>query len=244
MRAIFAAISPPRMISASKPNPIPSNISDAAKAMARGTRSGRRPARRAAAKATTVSKVIPAEVALFPATPSGLAVSPSVVPNVPGANVAVAYKLNSLNKAEPEVGTGYSNDPMNTCDPLGFPRNTVFETRGLAFGTMGPDRIVVLHQYQRIWRYVWMDGQHQLPTKPPWVAYVARGGRLLPLSAWPITGEVLTIFCPTTPAKPAKAPPSTPTAPVADIVPMVTVPFSYALDEFKIVKGSATFDDT
>jgi hypothetical protein len=54
---------------------------------------------------------------------------------------------------------------MNTCDPLGFPRNTVFETRGLAFGTMGPDRIVVLHQYQRIWRYVWMDGKHELPTK-------------------------------------------------------------------------------
>jgi hypothetical protein len=25
---------------------------------------------------------------------------------------------------------------------------------------MGPDRIVVLHQYQRIWRYVWMDGKH------------------------------------------------------------------------------------
>ena len=74
-------------------------------------------------------------------------------------------KLFSLNKPETAVGTGFSNDPMNTCDPLGFPRNTVFETRGLAFGTMGPDRITVLHQYQRVWRYVWMDGKHQLPTK-------------------------------------------------------------------------------
>ena len=74
-------------------------------------------------------------------------------------------KLFSLNHPETAVGTGHSNDPMNTCDPLGFPRNTVFETRGLAFGTMGPDRIVVLHQYQRIWRYVWMDGKHTLPTK-------------------------------------------------------------------------------
>jgi len=26
-----------------------------------------------------------------------------------------------------------------------------------------PDRIAVLHQYQRIWRYVWMDGKHELP---------------------------------------------------------------------------------
>jgi len=65
-------------------------------------------------------------------------------------------KLFSLNKPETAVGTGHSNDPMNTCDPLGFPRNTVFETRGIAFATM-PDRIAVLHQYQRIWRYVWMD---------------------------------------------------------------------------------------
>ena len=72
-------------------------------------------------------------------------------------------KLFSLNKPETAVGTGYSNDPMNTCDPLGFPRNTVFETRGIAFATM-PDRIAVLHQYQRIWRYVWMDGR-ELPTK-------------------------------------------------------------------------------
>jgi len=73
-------------------------------------------------------------------------------------------RLFSLNKPETEVGTGHSNDPMNTCDPLGFPRNAVFETRGIAFATM-PDRIAVLHQYQRVWRYVWMDGQHELPTK-------------------------------------------------------------------------------
>ncbi len=73
-------------------------------------------------------------------------------------------KLFSLNKPETQVGTGHSNDPMNTCDPLGIPRNLVFETRGLAFATM-QDRIVVLHQYQRIWRYVWMDGYHELPTK-------------------------------------------------------------------------------
>jgi len=77
----------------------------------------------------------------------------------------LGQKLFALNKPETEVGTGHSNDPMNTCDPLGLPRNTVFETRGLAFGTMGPDKLVVLHQYQRIWRYVWMDGKHELPTK-------------------------------------------------------------------------------
>ena len=73
----------------------------------------------------------------------------------------LGQKLFSLNKPETAVGTGHSNDPMNTCDPLGVPRNLVFETRGLAFATM-PNRIAVLHQYQRIWRYVWMDGR-ELP---------------------------------------------------------------------------------
>ena len=74
-------------------------------------------------------------------------------------------KLNAQIKPETKVGTGNSNDPMNTCDPLGLPRNLAFETRGLAFATMGPDRIAVLHQYQRIWRYAWMDGKHELPKK-------------------------------------------------------------------------------
>ena len=41
-------------------------------------------------------------------------------------------KLDALILSEPKVGTGNSNDPMNTCDPLGIPRNLVFETRGLA----------------------------------------------------------------------------------------------------------------
>ena len=70
----------------------------------------------------------------------------------------LGQKLASFNKPETEVGTGLSNDPLNTCDPLGFPRNTVFGTRGVAFATM-QGRIAVLHQYQRIWRYVWMDGR-------------------------------------------------------------------------------------
>jgi hypothetical protein len=75
----------------------------------------------------------------------------------------LGQKLAALNHPETSVGTGFSNDPMNTCDPLGLPRNTVFETRGLAFATMG-DRIAILHQYQRIWRYAWMDGR-PLPAK-------------------------------------------------------------------------------
>ena len=77
----------------------------------------------------------------------------------------MGQKLNSLNKPEPEVGTGFSNDPMNTCDPWAFRETRCLKLEGSRSGRWGPIRIVVLHQYQRIWRYVWMDGKHELPTK-------------------------------------------------------------------------------
>jgi hypothetical protein len=83
-------------------------------------------------------------------------------------------KLFSLNKAESKFGTAGSNDPLNTCDPLGFPRNLVFETRGLAFATM-PGKVVVPHQYQKVWRDVWTDGR-ELPKNVD-----AKGG---PSTTW------------------------------------------------------------
>jgi hypothetical protein len=80
----------------------------------------------------------------------------------------------SLNKPEATFGTAGGNDPLKTCDPLGLPRNLVFETRGIAFSTM-PNKVVVLHQYQRIWRDIWTDGR-ELPKNVD-----AKGG---PESRW------------------------------------------------------------
>jgi len=51
-----------------------------------------------------------------------------------------------------------SNDPLNHCDPLGFPRNAVFELRGLSIGEM-PNRVLILSQYERAWREIWTDGR-------------------------------------------------------------------------------------
>jgi hypothetical protein len=70
----------------------------------------------------------------------------------------LGQKRFSLNKSEAKFGTAGSNDPLNVCDPLGFPRNAIFELRGIAFSTM-PGKIVILSQYQKIWRDVWMDGR-------------------------------------------------------------------------------------
>ena len=61
----------------------------------------------------------------------------------------------------PDPFSESSNDPWATCDPLGFPRSVTTETRGIGFAQM-PGRMVIMAQYGRIWRSVWMDGR-ELP---------------------------------------------------------------------------------
>jgi len=73
----------------------------------------------------------------------------------------LGQKLMAANKPESKFGTAHSTDPLNTCDPLGMPRSLLFETRGISFAQM-PGKIVILQQYQRVWRDVWMDGR-ELP---------------------------------------------------------------------------------
>ena len=74
----------------------------------------------------------------------------------------LGQQLMSANKPEPKFHIADTNDSFaRVCDPLGFPRNMIFEIRGITFATM-PDRIIVLNQYQRAWREVWMDGR-ELP---------------------------------------------------------------------------------
>jgi len=55
-----------------------------------------------------------------------------------------------------------SDDPLVTCDPLGMPRSVLHETRGVEF-MQGPDKVVLLQQYQRVFREAWTDGR-PLPT--------------------------------------------------------------------------------
>jgi len=74
-------------------------------------------------------------------------------------------QLFDAHKPEATYKVSGTNDPyFRTCDPMGFPRNMLFETRGVAFATM-VDRIVVLSQYQRVWREILMDGS-ALPKDP------------------------------------------------------------------------------
>jgi hypothetical protein len=62
-------------------------------------------------------------------------------------------------RAEPIAKT---NDPFVMCDPMGIPRGTVYETRGIAFEHV-PRKTLELFQYGKIWREIWTDGR-KLPT--------------------------------------------------------------------------------
>lgn len=89
----------------------------------------------------------------------------------------LGQKLFSMRKTEKKDGWANANDPWKTCDPFGVPRSAVNEIRGLSFSAM-PNKIVVLHQYNRVWREAWMDGRalpKNVGTKggpdPTWYGY-------------------------------------------------------------------------
>ena len=70
--------------------------------------------------------------------------------------------LFSANKSLGDYSPAATNDPfVRTCDPLGFPRAAIDEIRGVSFARTA-DRIVVLYQFQQVWREIWMDGR-ELP---------------------------------------------------------------------------------
>ena len=72
-------------------------------------------------------------------------------------------QLFDANKPLGKFSPAGTNDPtVRYCDPLGVPQSDLSENQGLSFGTM-PNRIVILLQFQNVWREIWMDGR-TLPT--------------------------------------------------------------------------------
>ncbi len=72
-----------------------------------------------------------------------------------------------LNKSQSAVTLAATNDPFVTCDPLGLTRGIIahaFQNRQGVWFEPVPNRMVILQQYQRVWRDVWMDGR-SLPAK-------------------------------------------------------------------------------
>jgi hypothetical protein len=69
------------------------------------------------------------------------------------------------------VTIGQVNDPLDGCDPAGFPRDLLFELRPFQ-SVQTPNQVLMLYQYQRVWRSIWTDGR-ELPKDPDpqWYGY-------------------------------------------------------------------------
>ena len=71
------------------------------------------------------------------------------------------------------VATAFINDPMNICDPQGFPRVNLHNFRTSQIVQNG-DQILVLYEFNKKWRVIWNDGR-ELPKDPDprWWGYSA-----------------------------------------------------------------------
>jgi hypothetical protein len=56
------------------------------------------------------------------------------------------------------------NDPVDICDPIGFPRMELYEFRTIEIA-QAVDQVIVLTQFYRTWRTIWTDGR-ELPKNP------------------------------------------------------------------------------
>jgi hypothetical protein len=71
----------------------------------------------------------------------------------------LGQQLMSQNKPLQKFSPAGTNDPhVRYCDPFGVPQNAIAEIRALSFATI-QNRIVMLLQYQDLWREIWMDGR-------------------------------------------------------------------------------------
>ena len=84
--------------------------------------------------------------------------------------------LETFSRTKPTIGTRSvvtedANDPVAICDPQGFPREDLFQLRTTQI-LRTPASVVILYEYDRIWRVIWTDGR-KLPKdpEPRWFGY-------------------------------------------------------------------------
>ena len=70
-----------------------------------------------------------------------------------------------------QVPVALANDPMDICDPQGFPRIVLHNFRTSEI-VQTPNQVLILYEFNKIWRVIWTDGR-QLPEdpEPRWFGY-------------------------------------------------------------------------
>jgi hypothetical protein len=86
-----------------------------------------------------------------------------------GANLA--NNVNKPGDGPRKASITAVNDPLDSCDPAGFPRDLLFELRPFQ-AVQTPGRMLMAYQYQQVWRVIWTDGR-ALPKDPDprWYGY-------------------------------------------------------------------------
>lgn len=88
---------------------------------------------------------------------------PNPLPYTPAGEAALeAHKPTGLGVRSVPAIEG--NDPVDICDPAGFPRMELSEFRTLEI-VQTDDKVLILNQFFRTWRTIWTDGR-ELPTDP------------------------------------------------------------------------------
>ena len=85
----------------------------------------------------------------LPYTPEGLEALKANQPSGPGVR---------------QVPSVLSNDPMDLCDPVGFPRTELYELRTIEL-VQTENKVIYLNQFYGSWRVIWTDGR-ELPKDP------------------------------------------------------------------------------
>lgn len=85
-----------------------------------------------------------------------------------GLELAKTHKSSNGPDAVP---SSEENDPAHSCEPMGFPRQNLFEVRATEV-LQTPNQMALLYTFNRVWRVIWTDGR-ELPKDPDphWYGY-------------------------------------------------------------------------
>jgi hypothetical protein len=87
------------------------------------------------------------------------------LPDVPYTALGKAARLaNKAAEGEEQVAVGLTNDPVDSCNPLGFPRSDLFSLKAMAI-VQTPNYVLWLNEYYNVYRTIWTDGR-ELPKNP------------------------------------------------------------------------------
>jgi len=75
-----------------------------------------------------------------------------------------ARAKNKPGEGEEQVPVGLANDPVDSCEPVGFPRIDLFSLKAMTI-IQTPNYIVWLNQFYNAYRIIWTDGR-ELPEDP------------------------------------------------------------------------------